>query len=291
MPSTFKDRNGYRALAALAVCLALAAGASTPGVATPVPLERTEPSPDLRADYTVYVGGLIVAEGSMSATLEGEDYFLKNELGSAGLPGKFWNARWTMTSEGRIVDDALRPSRFAFSAWEKNETKKREILYDDRGVPTLSFDPPLPEAEIEKTPPDERRNTLDPVSAFLLPVVADGNPCDRSIPVFDGKRRYDLHLVFDREDELTTRDNGYSGVAIRCKVRVQPRTGLDRAKLTTMLQRRDDTFIWLAPVSGGRLYIPVRVQMRTPVGGAVLDVVKLRRYAAKNVSAAATAAE
>jgi hypothetical protein len=58
-----------------------------------------------------------------------------------------------------------------------------------------------------------------------------------------------------------------------------------------MLQRRDDTFIWLAPVSGGRLYIPVRVQMRTPVGGAVLDVVKLRRYAAKNVSAAATAAE
>lgn len=282
---TSEKRTGYRISAVLAVCLAAAAGASAPSAATPVPLERAEPSPDLRADYTVYIGGLIVAEGSISARLEGEDYFLENELGSAGLPGKFWDARWKMTSEGRIVDDALRPNRFAFSAREKNETKTREILYDVHGVPTLSFDPPLPEEEIGKTPASERKNTLDPVSAFILPVVADGNPCDRKIPVFDGKRRYDLQLIFDREDKVTTRNNGYSGNAIRCKVRVQPRTGMERAKLTTMMERRDDTFIWLAPVNGGKLYIPVRVQMRTPIGGAILDVVKLRRYAAKENSA------
>ena len=282
---TSEKRTGYRISAVLAVCLAAAAGASAPSAATPVHLERAEPSPDLRADYTVYIGGLIVAEGSISARLEGEDYFLENELGSAGLPGKFWDARWKMTSEGRIVDDALRPNRFAFSAREKNETKTREILYDVHGVPTLSFDPPLPEEEIGKTPASERKNTLDPVSAFILPVVADGNPCDRKIPVFDGKRRYDLQLIFDREDKVTTRNNGYSGDAIRCKVRVQPRTGMERAKLTTMMERRDDTFIWLAPVNGGKLYIPVRVQMRTPIGGAILDVVKLRRYAAKENSA------
>ena len=264
-------------------------GSSLPGIATPVPLERTEPSPDLRADYTVYIGGLIVAEGSMSARLEGDGYFLKNELGSAGLPGKFWDARWSMISEGLIVEDALHPARFAFSAIEKNETKSREILYDENGVPTLSFDPPLPKEEIEKTPPSERRNTLDPVSAFLLPVVANENPCDRKLPVYDGKRRYDLQLVFDREDELTTRNNGYSGPAIRCKVRVQPRTGLERGKLTTMLQQRDDTYIWLAPVNYGTIYIPVRVQLRTPIGGAVLDVVKLRRYAAKKEASAAEA--
>jgi hypothetical protein len=107
-------------------------------------------------------------------------------------------------------------------------------------------------------------------------VANDGNPCNRKLPVFDGKRRYDLDLTFDRIDTITTRNNGYSGEAVRCKVRITPRAGMEKAKLTKTMQQRDDTRIWLAPVDSGKFYFPVRVQMRTPIGGAVLDVVRLR---------------
>lgn len=270
---------------ALGLALALAVGAGTFASATaPVPAIPTGPKPDIHADYTIYVGGLIFAEGSMSATLNGRDYLLRNRLGSAGLPGKFWDARWTMTSEGRIAEDTLQPKRFAFSATEKDETKRRLMVYDASGAPELTFDPPLPPEEANRTQPYERKNTLDPVSAFLLPAIAGENPCDRKIPVFDGKRRYDLHLIFDRKDTVTTRNNGYSGEAIRCKVRVVPKAGMEQGKLTTTMRRRDDTWIWLAPIEAGRLYIPVRVQLRTPIGGAILDVVKLQRSAASEMT-------
>lgn len=255
-------------------------GMLAPGGATPAPASRGDRTADIRADYTVYVGGLIFAEGSMKATLSGGDYLLENELGSAGLPRRFWEARWTMTSEGRIADDKVHPSRFDFTAIEKSETKRRLIVYDASGTPELTFDPPLPPDENKEAPPlSERKKTLDPVSAFLLPVIGDGNPCNRTLPVFDGKRRYDLQLTYDGNDTVTTRDNGYSGEAIRCKVRVLPRAGMQHAKLATSLRQRNDTLIWLAPVGDEKLYIPIRVQLRTPIGAAILDVVKLRRYA------------
>ncbi|MDZ4381959.1 MAG: DUF3108 domain-containing protein [Parvibaculum sp.] len=259
---------------ALALALAAGFGAGLPAAAKTIEPEAT--AEGVLADYTVYIGGLIVAEGSMKASLEGESYRLQNRLGSAGLPKKFWDARWTMTSEGRVDGDKLRPSSFAFTSTENDETKKRLLTYNDAGMPALSFDPPLSPEERESTLPFERKGTLDPVSTFLVPVANDGNPCNRKLPVFDGKRRYDLDLTFDRIDTITTRNNGYSGEAVRCKVRITPRAGMEKAKLTKTMQQRDDTRIWLAPVDSGKFYFPVRVQMRTPIGGAVLDVVRLR---------------
>lgn len=290
LTETTGKRSGFRRATLAGLCLAagfaLATGTVAGGAAT-LPTQPVGPKPDIHADYTVYIGGLRVAEGSMMATLGGEAYLLENTLGAAGIAGRIWDAHWTMSSKGRIGAEALRPTLFEFSATEKSKTKSREIHYDGKGVPSLTFEPPLtPDELASTTPPGMYRNTLDPVSVFLLPVVTDGNPCDRSLPVFDGKRRYDLQLIFDSVTTVTTRDGGYSGEAIRCKVRVKPGAGMERGKLTTMLQRRDDTWIWLAPVGDGSLYIPVRIQLRTPLGGAVLDVVKLRRHMTNEVAAA-----
>ena len=268
------ERKGTGRNLALALALAAAVGGGSPAAAKAIEPEAA--AEGILADYTIYIGGLIVAEGTMKASLNGKNYRLQNQLGSAGLPKKFWDAKWTMTSEGRVDGEKLHPSSFAFTATENDETKKRLITYSDGGIPALSFDPPLPPEERESTLPFERKGTVDPVSTFLVPVVNEGSPCDRKLPVFDGKRRYDLDLTFDRIDTITTRDNGYSGKAIRCKVRVTPRAGMEKAKLTNTLRQRNDTWIWLAPVGSGKFYFPVRVQMRTPIGGAVLDVVRLR---------------
>ncbi|HAC57940.1 MAG: hypothetical protein CMI62_08655 [Parvibaculum sp.] len=259
----------------IAIALVLSAVCALPAAARTVEPDEDFPG-GISADYTIYIGGVIVAEGMMKARLGGEKYSLQSELGSAGLPKKFWDARWTMTSEGRVDGERLHPSRFAFTSVENEETKKRLLTYDKTGLPQLVFDPPLSPEEREATQPFERKGTLDPVSSLLLPVVAQGNPCNRKLPVFDGKRRYDLYLTFDRNDSITTRDRGYSGEAVVCKVRMTPRAGMDKTKLAKTLKERDATWIWLAPVESGRFYIPVRVQMRTPVGSAVLDVVRLR---------------
>ena len=267
----------------LALVLAIASTFALPAAAKTVEDEALRQG--VLADYTIYIGGLIVAEGSMKAMLADETYLLQSEFGSAGLPKKFWDARWTMRSEGRVQGDKLHPSRFAFNSVENEEKKKRLLVYNDAGMPKLSFDPPLPPEERETTEPFQRKGTIDPVSSLLLPVMGKGNPCDRKLPVFDGKRRYDLDLTFDRKDKIATRNKGYDGEAVVCKVRMTPRAGMEKAKLATTLRERDATWIWLAPIDGGRFYIPVRVQMRTPIGAAILDVVRMRPLGVKAADA------
>lgn len=259
--------------AALGIALALASGSA---LAATEPLTAPKDAkPGFVADYTIYIGGFMAAEGSIDATIEEGAYLVRSNLGVAGMPARLYNAQWDMTSEGNLAGEKLRPSRFAFRSDEKGEVKEREITYDASGVPTPVFDPP--EDDLADILPFERRNALDPVSALLLPVASTGNPCDRRVPVFDGKRRYDLQLDYERKDRVTTRDNGYSGDAVICSVRVMPRTGMKQGRFTAMLQQRNNTRIWLAAIDGGDIYIPVRIQVRTPVGAAVMDVVKLRR--------------
>lgn len=266
--------------------LMLAAGvfalatAPTEVSAAPVPAESQSNIPGVSADYTVYIGGFKAAEGTVSATLHGDEYELRSFLGVAGVPKNFFDAKWTMESEGRFEDVRPRPGRFAFHSDENGEIKYRKMTYDAAGRPEMTFDPPLRPHDKIRVLPHERQNTLDPISALLVPVASGGNPCNRKLAVFDGKRRYDLQLAFDREGSVTTRDKGYSGEAIRCSVQMIPRSGMRQTSFTRMLQQRDNAHIWLAPVSGGSVYIPVRIQVNTPIGGAIMDVVKLRQYAA-----------
>lgn len=269
----------------LSVAAAVLIPAPAPVDAAPVPVEREAGTTGVSADYTVYIGGFKAAEGTVNATLHDENYSMTSFLGVAGVPKNFLDAKWTMESEGRIDETLLQPQRFTFHSNEKGKIKNREMTYDSAGRPETTFDPPLPPHEDIPVLPYERQNTLDPISALLVPVAAGENPCNRRIAVFDGKRRYDLQLAFDSEGTVTTRDRGYSGTAIRCSVRMTPRSGMKQTSFTRMLQQRDNAHIWLAPMNGGSVYIPVRIQVRTPIGGAVMDVVRLRQHATKTAAA------
>jgi hypothetical protein len=260
-------------------------------VAAPVPAALEPEAPGVSADYTVYIGGFKAAEGTINATLRDEYYELRSFLGVAGMPRNFFDAKWTMESEGHIGKTHPQPARFAFHSNEQGEIKHREMTYDTDGRPETTFNPPLPPHDEIHVLPHERQNTLDPISALLVPVAVGSNPCNRRLAVFDGKRRYDLQLTFDSKGAVTTRDNGYSGKAIRCTVQMIPHSGMRQTSFTRMLQQRDNAHIWLARMNGGNIYIPIRIQMRTPIGSAVMDVVKLRQYAAKGPDAKSVTAK
>ena len=229
----------------------------------------------LRAGYTVYVGGFLVAKGTLDTWIGGDNYKMRAQLGAAGLPAAFWDGHWDIGVEGAVDGMQVKPQRYVFVSSENNKTKTRLMSWDKSGMPETRNDPPEGKVSVL---PGETRNTRDPVSALLVPVAGTKNPCDRTIRIFDGKRRYDIKLTKDRETKITTRDHGYSGHAIVCKAAFTPKTGTERKKFTQMLRRDRATEVWLAPLEKGRLYMPVKLKMRTPIGGAVLELVSLEPH-------------
>src|SRR5262249_9431485 len=121
-----------------------------------------------------------------------------------------------------------------------------------------------------------RRGVLDPLSAGLVFVGGNGevvsqDACRRTVPIFDGRQRYDLTLAFKRMDWVKA-DKGYEGPVVVCMVVYRPLAGHrpDRPATRTLADWRARD-IWFAPIGGTRFLAPFRISMPTLVGPAVLQ--------------------
>jgi len=114
---------------------------------------------------------------------------------------------------------------------------------------------------------------LDPASAFLWPAPAGVAPeaCERTLPVFNGRQRFDLAFAYSRSDTFHARDGSYSGPAIVCAMRYRPVSGYrpDKDSIRFMAANRDME-VWMAPAGDG-MVAPVRIQIRSKLGRLVLE--------------------
>jgi hypothetical protein len=90
--------------------------------------------------------------------------------------------------------------------------------------------------------------------------------CERRIPVFDGRRRFDVALTFKRVDKVKA-ETGYQGPAIVCSIHLFPIAG-HRVGGTTMqrLVKSDAMEVTLAPLTDTRILIPFQASIPTLVG-------------------------
>ena len=102
-----------------------------------------------------------------------------------------------------------------------------------------------------------------------------GNPtdpanCNRTIPIFDGAARFDVVLSFV---ETTNVDKpGYKGPVLVCKARYVPIAGHRALRpATKFMEENRDMDVWLAPVEGSRLLVPLRIAVRTMIGMSVIE--------------------
>jgi hypothetical protein len=277
----------------IAMGMALAAlCAAPPSLAAPEnpvrPAATGEPT-DVDADFTIHVGGLLFIQGSFSAMLDSDTYRLAANMGTAGTTRRFYPADYKLTSEGRLADESVKPRHYVSDSTSRDSARVVTMTYGKDGMPRLSAVPPYDPGDLGDVMPSLQQGTQDPVSAFLMPVAASENPCKRTIPVFDGKRRYDLKLAYEGTKEMTPRGLGKPVDAIVCTIRYVAIAPVEKRKFTDMLRRNDDMKVWLAPFDGGRVYMPVRFQLRTPLGGAVMELTSIRERTAARDTGTKTA--
>ncbi|HEY4343777.1 MAG TPA: DUF3108 domain-containing protein [Parvibaculum sp.] len=260
---------------ALAALLAPESSALAIGKVTAAP-EATPPAPThVAADFTIYVGGLLFIQGNFKAAVDDDKYRLAATMGTAGTTRAFYPADYKLRSEGWLGGDSVKPRHYVSDSTSKHSTRLVTMSYTRDGMPRLSAVPPYDPGDLDEVMPSLQQGTQDPMSAFLMPVAASNNPCKRTIPVFDGKRRYDLKLAYEGTKEMTPRGLDHSVTTVVCTIRYVAIAPVERRKFTDMLRRNDDMKVWLAPFDGGRIYMPVRFQLRTPLGGAVMELTRV----------------
>jgi hypothetical protein len=138
---------------------------------------------------------------------------------------------------------------------------------------------------VDATPDDEERtpvtpaqtaNTVDALSAAveISRMLAETGHCDRTIAVFDGRRRYDMQIS-DRGEQMIkpSRYSLFAGPAHACYSKIRRIAGyaLDAPKKPP----RDDGTFWLTQFTPDGPPVPVRMEFDGNWGTSVVHLVEV----------------
>lgn len=234
----------------------------------------------LDARYIATLAGMQIGQGAWVIEI-GDDQFTAAASGmTTGLLRVFANGEGNSASRGAVRGDNLLPAIFVSTVNNDKKVEELRIVLNAGTVKELVVDPPTtPNPNRIPLTDAHRRGVVDPMSAALIRVPGNGDPvspeaCRRTLPIFDGRMRFDLQLSFKRIENVQAR-KGYQGPVAVCGVQFVPLAGFVPERLAIKyLEAQQDMEMWLAPIPGTRVVVPYRISLQTPLGRGVLEAVQ-----------------
>jgi len=227
--------------------------------AVSAPAVASQTREHIHVTFNGYFLGFRVMKTTIEAEITGDTYETTANFRTAGLAGMFKVSRIQALANGAVNGSGLEPIHYEHRnlASSKNRVIQIDFTPDD------TYSTVIPEFGSMGVPPatrEERLPALDPISAFLSIGVEGGDaPCVRTVPIFDGKQRYDLR--FEPVEFEPIRVRGYRGDAWRCNVFYTPVSGFDPEDLAAPEDYARPMEMWLADMGDNR-WVPVRIRAR-----------------------------
>lgn len=254
--------------AALIGCAAVTLGAGP--AAAPVPVS-------LSARYDVVMAHVDVGDLTWVVYFSDGAYLASANGKASGIFSVLVSGEGSLTTHGAIVNGKPTPINVASVVTDDDGRDDTQMTFVNGVLTDVDHKgPPLKGERIEVTP-DLLHNVADPLSALLMPAGSDAFAhanCDKTLRIFDGRRRYNLALSFKRIDKMKIAD-GYAGPVLVCGVELRAIAGYRTdSALVRYLSGKDDLELWFAPVAGQAILAPVRAVMPTLIGTLELRATK-----------------
>jgi hypothetical protein len=230
----------------------------------------------LDAEYDATIAGLPIGHGGWVVEIFDNSFTAAASGTTEGLMKLFTGARGVGASRGTLTAGQLVPTNYAATIIDDRHIDDVHIALSGGNVIDYTAEPPLlPLPDRIPVTDADRRGVVDPMTSALTRVGGSGDPvsaeaCQRKVPVFDGRVRYDLNSEFKRMESVKA-EKGYEGPVVVCALYFTPISGYvpDRAAIKYLVELRDAE-VWLAPIAGTRVLVPFYFSMPTPLGLAVL---------------------
>jgi hypothetical protein len=227
------------------------------------------------AAYTIAAARIPIGNATLSGSIGPDAYALSMSGRTSGLLRVLASGEGSMAVTGMVGGGRFSPLRYTSKTMADDDSLAVTMTFRDGNVYELeATEPPAGEDRVVLTT-EHRRQVLDPLTALLVPVGDGGEAiCRRTLPVFDGRRRYDLGLAFKRIEQVKA-DRGYAGPAVVCAIAFQPIAGHRRASpLLTFLTDGRDVEMALAPIAGAGVLAPFRITATYMLGNVVMQTTR-----------------
>ncbi|MGE0679147.1 DUF3108 domain-containing protein [Pseudolabrys sp.] len=264
----------FRLITGLRAGLVAAAGVLALGLG--VAADPASAQAKLDAKYTATLAGLPIGKGSWVLNLDEDAYTSTMSGGTSGLVKLFAGGHGTSTVRGVWAGDRSVGSVYSSEIKTKRKTDRVDITVESGRIKDFKVSPPVDDEQDRVPITDaEKRGVTDPMTGSMIHVpvgdLLSPGVCKRTLPLFDGRYRYNLKLTFKRMETVKAA-KGYAGAAVVCSVLFAPVAGFvpDRSAIKYLVAMRDAE-VWLVPVQGTRMLVPFRVEVPTPLGTGALE--------------------
>jgi len=224
--------------------------------------------------YRLSFNGFEVGSFSFESTSNGRSYAATSKAEVSALFGAFkWKG--ATTASGNLSAAAPQPASYLLTFKTKSKQGLVRLGFDRGAVKTMSVEPskpPSPEAVPVK--PEQLTSVFDPMSAILAITHAgeSGDPCKKTIPIFDGKARFNLVMSYKTRQTLKEKaPSGQPNELYVCKVKYVPIAGHKPKDFVNPWVDYDSIEIALRPVPTAGVFVPYRISIPTTLGAAVMS--------------------
>ncbi|MBY0530830.1 MAG: DUF3108 domain-containing protein [Xanthobacteraceae bacterium] len=235
----------------------------------------------LDAAYSVYLTGIPVGRASVNIELSEAGFVASGSAKTTGFIRLISKGNGSANVHGTFQANRVISSTFSGRLNTSRREQKIDLSVVNGFAKEYSIDPPQQDPDKKRVPitNETRTNVVDPMSAMLALVskgdILSAESCNRTLPIFDGRYRFNIVLSFRRTETITT--DGYQGPVLVCQARYVPVAGhhADGAAIRQMAENRD-MFVWLAPVSGARILAPIKASISSPIGNFIVEATRFR---------------
>ena len=263
--------------ATFAFCLSLTA------ITTSTIVEAEPPKPtQISIRYNATLAGIYVGTARLQIALTRNAYNIAATGSLGGVLKSLIGFKLTVNSYGILSNRKMIPQRYTTDYGTRDSSRSIKINYSASHKAMVSAEPPFfPSRSRIALKPGHLKNTLDPLSALLMPVkknlgAISPDNCQRLMPVFDGRMRYNLKVSRSETQKPNHKIRGFKGPVIICRIKIQPVSGYSIPKGgRKKTPANGDIEIWLTPTGPAGVLIPVKGRLPTPLGIAEISLRRL----------------
>ncbi len=231
------------------------------------------------AEYAGYLAGVPIGKATLTGAFDGSKYRLDGYGKLTGLAGAVYDYTASASSAGNLLSGKAHPRAFSVDATDGKKSAKVRMTMNDDGIRRLKLTPPMPKdwykhpARVQVTEA-HTRNTVDPMSALIVagntPNGLDKSACNRVVPVYNGRERFDVNLKFVKIETIPGKNIPGDQVLV-CGAHYKAVAGHRSDKKEVKMAEQIDIELKLRPIAGSDLLLPYRISIPTPIGLAVIQ--------------------
>lgn len=237
--------------------------------------------------YNVYAGGFRALHASLALDLAQKEYKVGLDAKTEGFIGKLFPWAGKYETSGVKKQDALTPAEYAATSTWKDEEKQTRLEFKD-GLLTTRYETETGHADSKKD--IEAALAKDAVDMLtgavtLLQNTNGMESCKGTVPVYDGKRRYNLHFKDAGQGKIyESRYSLFHGDALKCIVEVEPVAGFSKrdqkrgwlAVQNHTKERKKMPTIWLSRLTEDGPVVPVRMEISSSYGAVIAHLASIQ---------------